>query len=255
MRDRRTSRRCAVRARSGVSLIVLVAAIAGCRSGEVAGSSGPAGGDGGAAGTSSGSSSGSGAVDANQGDSTSGVSSDSASDNGVEDASGVSGDSAGDSGVDDAEAAVSDGSGSGESGSTGTCGDSGASAASDGGKACGGPAAVSCDPFEWCEFPGGGCGGNGQWGQCLSSVNASASDCWSPVCGCDGRLYPNAEAAHSVGLGTTGSTSCVPGDGGVGSPCAVDANCQTGFKCCGGGAKEGPLKCTQPVSGACPMVP
>ena len=141
----------------------------------------------------------------------------------------------------------------GVSGSNGVSGSSGVSGST--GKACGGPSAVTCSPFEWCEFPGGTCGAGAQWGQC-QTVTPATNDCSVPVCGCNGMAYCNASVAHGAGTAALSSNFCKPSvASGAGAPCFVDADCKVGFKCCSGGSRSSPLQCVQVAGAACPAVP
>src|SRR5439155_27324455 len=87
-------------------------------------------------------------------------------------------------------------------------------------------------PMQWCSFPRGDCGAGNQAGQCRTVEDANAVGCTTPICGCDGRAYCNAWAAHVAATDTTDSKSCVAGNGAVGAACWADADCQNGFKCC-----------------------
>jgi hypothetical protein len=233
------------RALSLLAVGVLVATCAAC--GKVAGTSNAAGtADGAAGGTSSSGSSSSG---------SSAASGNGSSGNGGLSGGGTSAESGSSSGGSGAAGASTAGAGAGATGGNNSQG-GGGNPALDSGIACGGPDGMSCDPPEWCDFPGGGCGLTGQWGECRPSDYGSNPSDGNRVCGCDGRVYPNATAAHALGITTTDSTSCVQGDAGVlGSPCIMDANCQVGFKCCDSGGTSSPLKCTPAAAGMCPMRP
>jgi len=99
-----------------------------------------------------------------------------------------------------------------------TAGDS-AAALPDGGKGCGGSTGEGCGPMEWCSFSRGDCGADNHPGQCRPLEQGNGDDCTSPVCGCDGRAYCNAWAAHRMGSDTSGSKSCITGNGDLGAAC------------------------------------
>jgi hypothetical protein len=126
-----------------------------------------------------------------------------------------------------------------------------------GAMACGGPTGATCGPSEWCSFPDGSCGAGNEQGQCRLFVSIDNPQCGtSPVCGCDGRAYCAAWAAHLGGTDTSNSQSCI-GDGGNAATCLTDADCQTGLKCCASsGHPQTPMIC-KPVAtgGGCPLVP
>ena len=145
--------------------------------------------------------------------------------------------------------AIGSGGGTGSGGATGSGGGTGA--------VCGGLLGLTCGVSQWCDFPGGTCGAGDQQGQCSPRETCTPTDCSNVVCGCDGHSYCNACLAHSRGLDTTDTRSCIPGNGGAGIPCAADTDCRTGFKCCRGcGAVDCPIACTQVVTGGqCPALP
>jgi hypothetical protein len=141
--------------------------------------------------------------------------------------------------------------GGGGSGGNGGAGGSGGS-----GKVCGGIAGLHCDLGEWCDFPGDTCGAGDQLGQCQQPVGGALC-AQVVVCGCDGKTYQNACTAHSNGVDTVTSLSCIPGNGGAGAPCGQDTDCMSGYKCCRTAGYVGaPIACQQVASGAaCPSLP
>jgi hypothetical protein len=56
---------------------------------------------------------------------------------------------------------------------------------------------------------------------------------------------------------TVSSKSCIPGNGGTDAPCAQDADCMSGYKCCATvGVFGSPIACRQVAAGAaCPALP
>ena len=171
---------------------------------------------------------------------------DAAADGDANDAAGAtgSGGSTGNGGATGSGCAPSGGA-TGSAGGTGCGGDTGSYGGT--GAVCGGLLGRTCSALQWCDFPGGTCGAGDQQGQCRSPETCNnPTDCSNVVCGCDGNSYCNVYLAHLRGLDTTGSRSCIPGNGGAGIPCAADTDCLTGFKCCRAcGALDCPIACTQ----------
>jgi hypothetical protein len=144
----------------------------------------------------------------------------------------------------------------GTGGTTSTGGTTGTGGSDAGtGAACGGLVGARCADGQWCDFPDDSCGAADQRGEC-KPIEVSIVNCGDPVCGCNGKAYPNACRAHQLGIDTKGR-SCIPGNGGMGVPCGVDGDCQLGFKCCeSGGSINSSLICKQlPATAACPLVP
>lgn len=122
-------------------------------------------------------------------------------------------------------------------------------------KPCGGIAGIQCAADEWCDLPEG-CGFPDAMGVCKKRPQGCTADC-PGVCGCDGKFYCNACSANAQGLDTGNDTSCSPGDGGTGTGCQSDWDCQTGLKCCYPCGIPGcSNSCMAPdSSGECPMFP
>lgn len=153
-----------------------------------------------------------------------------------------------------------DGGGAGGSGLGGGAGDGGAAGSVGGGGAggagtvCGGIAGLTCGLGEFCDFGNGQCGAGDQQGQCAPAGGAICAQ--QPVCGCDGRTYVSACAAHDNGVDTMSTTSCIPGNGGTGAPCGHDSDCMSGYKCCvTGGTVGSPIACRDVGTGSCPALP
>ena len=122
------------------------------------------------------------------------------------------------------------------------------------GTACGGIAGLTCGLDEFCDFGTGQCGAGDQQGQCALAGGAVCPQ--QPVCGCDGKTYSSACAAHDNGVDTMSTTSCIPGNGGAGAPCGHDIDCMSGYKCCmTGGTAGAPSACRDVGTGSCPAFP
>ena len=125
----------------------------------------------------------------------------------------------------------------------------------DGGKSCGGKAGIACAADEWCDLPNG-CGNPDDLGVCKPKPQGCYADC-PGVCGCDGKTYCNACVANAQGVDTSNNNSCSPGDGGQGTGCSNDFECQAGLKCCYPCGIPGCSNaCIPPDPGGnCPMFP
>jgi hypothetical protein len=55
---------------------------------------------------------------------------------------------------------------------------------------CGGFQGIGCPPGQWCEQAPGACGGADRLGIC-APINAACTREFRPVCGCNGRTFPN----------------------------------------------------------------
>jgi len=154
----------------------------------------------------------------------------------------------------------SDGSGGqggtgGRGGSNGQGGGGGGQGGS--GMVCGGLLGRVCNADQVCHFSDGSCGAGDQTGICEPRQVGGVACAASPVCGCDGKTYPNACTAFRAGTDIMATNACIPGNGGADAPCAADTDCATGFKCCStGGNVMSPIACRQVATGSqCPALP
>jgi hypothetical protein len=104
------------------------------------------------------------------------------------------------------------------------------------GKACGGIAAIACDPGMYCNIADGSCGTADELGVCETKPTACAvSD--DPVCGCDAETYANSCEAAKAGAsiqhyGACQGTSSERACGGLaGVPCLAHQYCDHGASC------------------------
>ncbi len=103
---------------------------------------------------------------------------------------------------------------------------------SDAGQACGSRGLGPCPEGQYCSWPeGANCGRADHPGTCAPIRRACTRE-YRPVCGCDGRTYPNACAASSHGVSVE-----------FPRPCVSEAAPPTG-----GTTRGGPLAC---VRGGC----
>jgi len=72
---------------------------------------------------------------------------------------------------------------------------------------CGGVAGISCGDGLYCRYDGGHCGATDQSGTCRVRPTAATLDL-RPVCGCDGRTYPNASSAAVAGVSVASNGGC-----------------------------------------------
>ncbi|MFO0744574.1 MAG: Kazal-type serine protease inhibitor family protein [Myxococcota bacterium] len=84
------------------------------------------------------------------------------------------------------------------------------------GAACGGLADLPpCPKGSFCVREA--CGMNDQSGHCAPRPEACTRD-FAPVCGCDGRTYPNRCDASAAGVNVRGEGPCPRGEGDVRAP-------------------------------------
>jgi hypothetical protein len=80
------------------------------------------------------------------------------------------------------------------------------------GQTCGGFAGLACDEGLDCFYAVGSCGRSDQPGLCGPRPEVCAF-IYQPVCGCDGRTYPNRCEAARAGMSIARRGSCEKGEG------------------------------------------
>jgi hypothetical protein len=81
-------------------------------------------------------------------------------------------------------------------------------------EACGGPNKITCNSALYCQLPAGQCGAPDVAGTC-SKAPDFCMRVSRPVCGCNGKTYPNECEARKarVAIDTTGACKKAPADG------------------------------------------
>jgi hypothetical protein len=88
-----------------------------------------------------------------------------------------------------------------------------------GGQTCGGFAGLACEDGLDCFYAIGSCGRGEQSGTCASRPEV-CTFIYKPVCGCDGRTYPNRCEATRAGVSIAHHGACEKGEG---EPTAVSS--------------------------------
>jgi hypothetical protein len=116
----------------------------------------------------------------------------------------------------------------------GECSDAGSGDDAGSGASCGGLQGAGCAGGEYCDFSiAAQCGAADQTGTC-TAIPQICNDLASPVCGCDGKTYPNSCYAARAGFSIASQGECPAADGGAngkscgglrGSACASGEYC------------------------------
>ena len=98
---------------------------------------------------------------------------------------------------------------------------------------CGGPRGLLCPRTAYCQTPANTCPGPKQFGLCRTRPQI-CPNVFIPVCGCDGKTYPNSCQAARAGTSVAHTGACAPPACTSNADCAAGNFCQQPAGQCGG---------------------